>query len=119
MTAKKDLTIYQGSTFRFQFTITEIDEYRNETAMDLTGCEVGMQIRPSHRSNDLILDLGDSDYIKILDAPNGVIEIDVPASVTEDLNFSSGVYDIEIKFPDDFVIRIIEGRVTLSLEVTR
>lgn len=119
MSGKHNLQILQGSTFRVTFTLEEMDSDSNLTAANLVGCLVRMQIRPNHRSTEVYLDLGLEGYISISDPQNGEIFIEIPASVTEELDFSSAVYDIEIEYPDGFVLRMVEGKVNLSLEVTK
>lgn len=118
MAGKKDLKIYQGATFRFSFTLTQ---YNNgtETPVDLSECVPRMQIRPSHNSETLHLDLEENGFITISDPVNGEVAVDIPATSTQELYFSSAVYDIELEFPDGYVMRMVEGRVTLSPEVTR
>lgn len=118
MAGKKNLTIPQGSTFRYKFKVNRL-EAGAEDPVDLSGCEVKMQIRPTQRSDRLFLDLYEEGYISIDDPVNGSILIDIPASVTRDLSFSKAVYDIQIDFPDGYIMRLIEGSVFLSPEVTR
>lgn len=119
MSGKKDLTIQQGATFRFTFEFDQIDKNNNQVPVDLSEATAKMQIRPNARSETIFLDLGAKGYITIPDPMNGVVEIHVPASETELLDFSSAVYDIELEFPMDDVIRLLEGRILLSYGVTR
>ena len=118
MAGKKNLTISQGSTFRYKFKVNKM-ETGSETPVDLTGCVARMQIRPTQRSDTLFLDLHADGYITIDDPLTGSITIDIPSSVTTDLSFSKAVYDIQIDFPDGYVMRLIEGSIFLSPEVTR
>lgn len=118
MSAKKNLNIQQGSTFRLKFSLSKTTDGIT-MPIDLSEATVKMQIRPTHRSDALYLDLYEGGYISIIDAPNGMILIDIPANVTESLSFSKAVYDIQIEFLDNYIIRPIEGYVSLSPEVTR
>lgn len=118
MAGKKDLNIYQGATFRFDFSLSQVVD-GVESPVDITNATAKMQIRPSYSSNTLYLDLGADGYISITDPINGTVTIDVPASVTETLDFSSAVYDIDIVFQDGFVLKLVQGNVILSLGVTR
>jgi len=62
--------------------------------MDLTGCVVRAQIRPSARSDTLLLDL--APYITV-DAENFRIDLEVPGSKTSLLAGSGGVLGVEIE----------------------
>ena len=124
MTATKNLEINQGSTFKYDFIFEqENDSTKVYDPIDLTNSIVRMQIRPNHHSSEIILDLTEDGYIYISDPANGVVTINIPKSITTGLNFVDGVYDIELAFDatpeEDNVIRIVEGKVKLSLEVTR
>ena len=124
MTATKNLEINQGSTFRYDFIFEqENDSTKVYDPIDLTNSSVRMQIRTNHYSSEIILDLTEDGYIYISDPANGVVTINIPKSITTGLNFVDGVYDIELAFDatpeEDNVIRIVEGKVKLSLEVTR
>jgi len=50
---------------------------------------------------------------------NGVFALLFPASTTNNLSFSSGVYDLEIEMPGGVVYRLLEGRIRVDLQVTR
>jgi hypothetical protein len=124
MTATKNLEINQGSTFKYDFIFEqENDSTKVYDPIDLTNSSVRMQIRPNHHSSEIILDLTEDGYIYISDPANGVVTIHIPKSITTGLNFVDGVYDIELAFDatpeEDNVIRMVEGKVKLSLEVTR
>lgn len=118
MSAKKNLIIYQGSTFKFVFKLSR-SVNKIDTPVDLSGAIAKMQIRPSHRSDTLYLDLYEEGYISISDPMNGEITINIPPGMTADLEFSKAVYDIQVEFSDGHIMRVIEGYITLSPEVTR
>ncbi len=118
MAGKKDLLILQGTTFTFSFNLTQIAD-GVESAVDLSNCIAKMQIRPTHRSEELYLDLGAEGYISVTDPVNGEVTIDIPATATAELDFSSAVYDVEVVFDNGHVMRLVEGKINLSPEVTR
>ena len=116
MSATHDLVINQGATFRYKFFIKQQDM----TPVDITGSVVRMQIRPNHQSDEVLLDLGVAEYIFVSDATLGEVSIEVPASVTKDLNFIAAYYDIELEYTETgYVYRFIGGKVRLSPEITR
>lgn len=119
MSAKKDFTIKQGSTFRHHLYVKQKIDKNTFTPVNLTGCVPRMQIRPSIGSSVVILDLKVNNFISITDPQEGKITIEIPPNETQILDFNYGVYDIEILFENGDVIRFLEGKVRLSPEVTR
>lgn len=117
--AKTDLTIYQGATFKKVFHWYTSKKQNNGQPVDLTGCAVRMQIRPRHTSDEIIHDLTINNHITITNAVEGEITINIPAVVTEAFTFQKAAFDIEVVFENGDVFRIIEGGVSLSLEITR
>ncbi len=119
MAGKKDLTIFQGASFYFVFRLAQVESDGSETPVDLSNCEARMQIRPNYRSDKIILDVGATGCITVTDPAKGEVTIDIPASITNDLDFSTAVYDTNIIFEDGRTMRLAEGRVQLSMGVTR
>lgn len=113
--AKYKLKLEQGVTLRKPFTWRAAG-----VLVDLTGYKARMQIRP---------EVGSSAVLAGLTTENGGILIDDPASGTfvlylDDvamaaLEFDEAVYDVELIAPNGDVIRVMQGVVTLSPEVTR
>ncbi|MDA3807088.1 MAG: hypothetical protein PF440_04160 [Thiomicrorhabdus sp.] len=87
--------------------------------IDLTNITLQMQIREDVTSDTVILDLTIEGHITKIDALNGDIRIEIPASVTQEFTFTTAVYDLEMHHFDGYVERILEGTLVLSLEVTR
>lgn len=112
-----DLEIYKGSTFTKVFT------WQTGTpaaAVNLTGCTARMQIRKT--VNDIVvLDTltTENSKLQIHEPLNGKFKIVIPATVSTAYTFTSAVYDLEIIFNDSTVIRVIEGCIVASPEVTR
>lgn len=109
-----NLTVYQGATFKRTWAVTSEED---GSPYNLTAWTARMQIRAKKKSEDYLLNLT---------TENGgiIIEVTVEESIymspeqTAELS-SSGVYDLELVDPQGEVIRIMEGSVTLSTEVTR
>ena len=118
-TKQTDIIIKQGATFQTQYLVKSKDVSGNIIPTDLTGAVVKMEVRKSYASPDLILDLTADSYIYILNPLEGLIEVEIPANITESMSFTNAVYDIKIVFPTGFVSRIAQGGVSLDPVVTR
>ena len=116
--AKIDLTVYKGSTFskKFQWKTGE-----PLTPVDLTGCTIRMQVRKLVTSSSILAEFNESNGMLIITNPiNGQFQLDISASTSTGFNFTSGVYDIEISYPDNITVyRLIEGSFIAVPEVTR
>ncbi|MEU0200914.1 MULTISPECIES: hypothetical protein [unclassified Streptomyces] len=102
-----DLYIEQGATFVERFVVDDDPEFTWE------GWEARSQIRSEASANgELLLDL--TDYLTVT---GGEIKVAVPASVTETLT-RNGRWDLEV-VQGSTVVRLLNGRVIVSPEVTR
>lgn len=108
---KFNMVVEQGSTFRKQLQVKGSDG----TPVNLTGYQVRGQIRIAFEDVNPTA----SFTCTITDAVNGIVEIVLTATLTEDLSFTKGVYDIELVAPGGAVTRLLQGNVILSKEVTR
>jgi hypothetical protein len=77
-----------------------------------------MQIRPYLESTTTIASLTSGSGISFV-AAAGQIDITIPAATTALMDFVTAVYDFELVTPAGKVIRLVEGTVKLSREVTR
>lgn len=112
---KQPLYIYQGSTFKLEHTVKDTAG----VAVDLTGATLQSQIREYKAASDILLDLGETDSIEIVDAVAGKILINISAENTALLEKEKSLYDAEVHFANGEVYRILEGQVFVSFEVTR
>ena len=102
-----DLRIEQGATLVQTFTVTEPADHVWD------GWSARAQIRTGPAdSGELLLNL--TPYLTVA---GPVVRLTVPASVTQSLT-RNGVWDLEMVFGTT-VVRILRGRVIVSLEVTR
>lgn len=110
---QKDLRIKQGSSFKRVVSVIENGQPKN-----LFGWQARMQIRKSKaRDSDLLSDV--TAHIAMTDAPNGQFTINIPATVTETYDWSTGAYDLEVEDPiSGEVISVLEGYVSVEKEVT-
>lgn len=115
--ANIDLTIYQGSTFSKTF---QWKTGNPPTPVNLTGYTARMQIRQKVTSETPIITLTtENGRIIIRDPLEGRFSLEISAEDTAALSFKSAVYDLEFSSPSGIVVRLFEGSVTLSPEVTR
>lgn len=115
--AKHDYILEQGSQF-FQIVVYKDSD---SNPIDLTGYTAAMQVRAYKESDTVILLLNTSNGRIILGGTNGTITLNISGSVTDDLDFKWGYYDIEL-YPagnEDNTIRVLQGRIELNKQVTR
>ncbi len=122
---KYSFIIEQGATLNFQVDWTD----GNGDPVDLTGYHARMQVRPSVESSQILLNLSssmDMDGTGLnLSGSNGIsplasgsIGVIVSAASSSLLNFTEAVYDLELVNTNE-VVRLLEGKVKLSKNVTR
>ena len=118
-------TLEEGATLNLQIDWSDGDG----NPVDLTDYHSRMQIRPSVESSTILLSLSSSLDVDgtgiILSGSNGTtplssgsIAIYISAAASEGLDFNDAYYDLEM-VKNDFVVRLLEGRVKLSKNVTR
>ena len=121
-------TIEQGTTFQLELIYKD----SNQTPINLTGYSGRMQLRPTVDSTTVYLTLSSS-----LNADgtglnfsgssgtnppsSGSIGIYIASCTSSLLNFTNAYYDLEIYSGSNcpYTVRLIEGQVQLSKEVTR
>lgn len=112
--ARLDLTIEQGATFTYNLT------WRDGTGAIKalgSGWTARMQIRETVSSSTTLASLTNTSGITLASTgPNIVISLS--ATDTAALSFSNAYYDLEL-VNSGTVYRVLEGKVTLSKEVTR
>lgn len=117
---KVDLNIEQGATYTLGFTWSRDINGEPGDPMDLTGSVIRMQIR-KHQQAPVIIEattLGPSPMITH-SGETGHIEIKIPADQTSLLNTKSAVYDLEAVLSNTDIHRVIEGKVTVSPNITQ
>ena len=124
-----DFTVEQGSDFITTFVWkTQPGECCNDpnavlpppAPIDLTDYTLRMQIRPSAGSETLYFEATSGNgYLPKVTPEDGIFALTIPASVSSQWEWRRGVYDIEMQHvPSSAVTRLLEGRVTVSPEVT-
>lgn len=105
-----DLEIEQGATYRL--TIPVLDE--DHRPLDVTGWSVRGQIRAHHGSAHVLYDLAAR-----LATAGPTVVLDIPGDDSVAWVWRTGVYDIELVDPGGGSVRLAQGRVVVSPEVTR
>lgn len=98
------------------YTAGGIVEYNQP--FDITGYTARMQIREKVTSQEVILELTTENGLIELNSTLNTIAITIPATVSQDFNYKSAVYSLEL-VKDGVVIPFAYGNVSLVTEVTR
>lgn len=116
MTTKLNLKINQGATYKHTIYWTN----DADLPINILGFTARMQARLTHSSTNSLIDLTtENGRIIIGNATNGEIRLYISAADTANMDWSSGVYDLEMVSPLGDVTRLIEGKISVSKEVTR
>ena len=109
-----DIEINQGATF--DVTVTYKDS--NLVVIDLTDYTARMQVKQKKSDTSATIDLTTANGGIVLGDALGTIQIVITAAVTAALTITRGVYDLELISAAGVVTRLMEGKVTVSTEVT-
>jgi len=114
---KKHLTIPQGETYKYRFNwVDEAGVAIDNTTY--TGARMQIREYTEATTTEASLTVGAG---ITLGGATGTIDIVIPAATTEAWTWTSGVYDLEMVIPGspEDVTRAVEGRITVTPEVTR
>lgn len=123
--ATYNLYIEQGATYRFTLVYgykdgtLDADGNPNVIPYDITGCRARMQIRRSRQSEVLVSATTDNGGITFTDAEHGRMEVVVTDEATDSLNIKRAKYDLEVGYPSGDVVRVLQGDVTISPNITQ
>jgi hypothetical protein len=109
-----DITIEQGATFQLSATWKD----SAGVPVNLTGYSARMQVRPSYESEETLASLTSAGGNITLGGALGTIIATISATDTQKLNIQEGVYDLELEI-GGVVTRLLQGKATISWEVTR
>jgi hypothetical protein len=112
---KYDFVIRQGSTWSQKVVWKD----PLGAPVNLSGYTARMQIRPVVQSPTVLVELTTQNGRIALGGANGEITLTLAASITEAIQATSGVYDLELVSAGGIVTAILEGSVTFPREVTR
>lgn len=111
--ATTNLIIDQGATWNITFT------YKNSagTPINLTGYTAALQLRTSYDAASAALSLSSGSGI-VLGGTAGTIAVTATATQTGALTAGEYVYDLELT-SSLVVTRLVQGRITVTPQVTR
>jgi len=116
MAATLDLPdIEKGSTY--EHTIFWKDKLKQP--INLTGVSARMQIRETVESPIIVLELSTANGGLAITPLLGKIDFYISPTTTTALIGGEGVYDLELTFVGGKIVRLIEGSISFSPEVTR
>lgn len=113
-----DVTLYQGASFKHNFQWKYGETLQTATVVDLTTASARAQVRKQYASSTAYMSFTSVDDEIVLD-DEGNIEINVGPEKTALVPAGSAVWDLEIVWPDGDVCRLLQGKVTVSPEVTK
>lgn len=114
-TAKVNLQINQGATFRHRFTWKD----GKGRAINLTGYTARLQARESIESDIAVITLTTENGGVVLGGSAGTIALYISDEDTTLITAKKLVYDLELVAPNGDVIRPVSGSINVSFEVTR
>ena len=110
MSQKANLIVDQGATFDVTLNLENDDG----TAFDLSNYAGDAQLRKYYTS------ASNTDFTVTLGGANGTIRLQLSAALTANLADGKYVYDVNIQHTtSNAVIRVLEGTVTVTPQVTR
>lgn len=115
MSARLDFCIPQGTDYWLPMQLVD----GGMEKIDLAGYSAAMQVRTTTSSVKAIDTLSTANGRITIDAEKGEISLVFPNAMTSVYPAGRLVYDLEIKSADGFVYRLIEGKITVTREVTR
>lgn len=115
MAAKYKITIYQGESFSKVFTWKTGDP---KNPVNLTGYTARMQVRKKYGSATTLLSLTTENGGITLGGVAGTITLYISAMDTSAIDWTAGVYDLELVSAGGLVKRLLQGTIKVSPEVT-
>lgn len=113
--ASHDILIEQGATFQLNLVWKD----SSNVPINLTGYTARMQVRNKITDASPLLSFTTENGAIVLGGALGTIAITGLATLTDALTVRSGVYDLELVSPTGIVTRLVEGRATITPQVTR
>lgn len=110
MAARANLIIDQGTTFEVSINISNEDS----SPIDLTNYTAASKVRKHYSSRNSV-----PFTVTITNASEGLITLSMSSATTSLLTAGRYVYDVEITSSSENIIRVLEGQVTVTPEVTR
>jgi len=112
---KHDIYIEQGATWSLPLVWKTIDG----TPIDISGFTARMHIRKKITDAVFVVDLTTENGGITLGGTEGTIDLFISALDSAAIAIKDGVYDLELVSGGGIVTRLLEGKATVSPEVTR
>jgi len=112
MAAYVELYMDQGTTFRNVINLT--DDLTN-SYINVSGYQVRSQMRRSYYSANATANL----VCTITDSANGEISITLAAANTSNIKAGRYLFDLETVDRSNITVRVLEGIITVTPEITR
>lgn len=106
-----ELTIDQGSTFSSVINLTNDDN----SVIDIANSTFSAEIRKSYYSVNATAII----TVTKEDAANGIVRLEIPAANTANIKPGRYLYDLKMTDSSNVTVRVIEGIVTITPQVTR
>lgn len=106
-----ELTIDQGATFSTTLDLQNDDN----TPMDLAGHTFSCQIRKSYYSSNATANV----TVTVEDSANGRVRLAMDSANTANIKAGRYLYDLKMTDDVDVTIRVVEGIVTITPQVSR
>lgn len=113
--ATNNFVIDQGANW----FLTVVYKDSTGTAINLTGYTAALQIRDTYADSTTDLSLTSPSGGITITAATGTISITATAAQTGAIAAGTYVYDLEITSASGIVTRLIQGRISISPQVTR
>lgn len=111
-----DFKIEQGTSF----TLSLVYKDSQGNPVNLTGWCARLVWKSNSGTEIFTTETTNSNYRFEIDEPNGKLVLQFPANTTNNFNFSTAKYDLELQSPDDFysgggkyTSRILSGTITI------
>jgi hypothetical protein len=111
MAAYAELTIDQGTDFETAVTLSNDDG----SVIDVTNYSFECQIRKSYYSSNATANL----VVSIVDAPTGNERLSLDAANTANIRAGRYLYDFKMTTDDTRTLRVFEGIVTVTPQVSK
>ena len=114
MAERYDLRIDQGSDKKLTLIFKDSEKH----VLDLTGYKAYMQARIHPAVQEVVLELSTENSLITITPLQGRLDIRFPKDITSSIRATKYYYDLEL-VSDDETVRVIEGNLTITPEVTR
>lgn len=118
-----NFSLDQGATKRFRLVYRFRSGFSSDgepvyQSHDLTGCTARMQVRNT-QGGSILADLSEDHGISIQpDGELGVISVELSPTDTGSMTSRRAVYDLELTFPSGDIVRLIQGKISVSPNIT-